>query len=128
MANKKPAAPIKPEVDADGKVKPLKKDALVRLKNKFRDSNGVTYEPSRFGVFIPKGTVLPKTAEIVDPDYSGEDMDLAGEVPASSKPSTLPDSEAKTSLTKDVIAGKPNEKELEKKLDAQKESGDKLKL
>lgn len=58
--------------DKSGNVLPLKRDALVQLKNKFRAAN-TTYEPARFGVHIPAGTVLPRTAVILDDNYAGED-------------------------------------------------------
>lgn len=59
--------------DKQGNVLPLKHDALVQLKNKFRTRN-TTYEPDRFGVVIPAGTVLPKSAVILDDRYAGEDI------------------------------------------------------
>lgn len=59
--------------DKLGNVLPLKHDALVQLKNKFRTA-AMCYEPNRFGVRIPAGTVLPKTAVIIDDNYAGEDV------------------------------------------------------
>lgn len=59
--------------DEKGNVLPLKNDALVRFKNKFR-LGGMTYLPDRFGVLVRKGTVLPKTAVILDDSYAGPDV------------------------------------------------------
>lgn len=53
---------------------PLPRPALVKFKVKFRAGNGVTYEPRRFGVEVPAGLSLPKTAIILDDDYGGEDL------------------------------------------------------
>jgi len=69
MAKKPTPAPR----DKQGNVLPLKHDALVLLKNKFRTAT-TTYEPNRFGVSIPAGTVLPKTALILEDNYAGEDV------------------------------------------------------
>lgn len=69
MAKKPTPAPR----DKQGNVLPLKNDALVLLKNKFRTAT-TTYEPTRFGVSIPAGTVLPKTALILEDNYAGEDV------------------------------------------------------
>lgn len=122
MATKKKFAP--PPMNEKGEVQPLKHNALVRLKVKFRGADGVTYEPSRFGVQVPKGTILPKSAEIVDDDYRGRDMDLVSTVPKQALPSTLPDSEGKTSLTMDTAETKEDEKALKE----QQKMGNKLKL
>lgn len=123
MAAKKKRFASPPE-DKDGNILPLKKTALVRLRNKFRAATGITYEPSRFGVSIPAGTILPRSAEIVDDDYRGADMDLVHSVPPASRPSTLPEAEAKTSLTLDVA----ETKEEEAKIKEQQKTGEKLKL
>jgi len=54
---------------------PLPWPALVKFKVKFRAGNGVTYEPRRFGVEVPAGIVLPKTAVVLEADYGGKDVE-----------------------------------------------------
>jgi hypothetical protein len=50
-------------LDANGA---LTVNAIVKFQRRFFAKDGTMYEPSRFGVFVTAGTVLPSSAKILE--------------------------------------------------------------
>lgn len=88
------------EKTAPAKPAKLENDSLVRLKRPFRVGLE-TYPPSRFGVVIPAGTVLPRDAIVlkkVEPEPAVEEISAEELAKQQAEAEAKADADAKAKL------------------------------